>query len=243
MPYRAFGTGFRFGQPIGSVGYNPPKLTIIIPVRREEETIERTITLLEKAVKIPHLIIIADDTVDPSDKTINIVKKMKSHFIIISQKQKNDADGFGPALVRAAKKVKTPYTVFVMADRSDDPKTIDRMVDVIKQDRADVVVGCRYRNGGKKMGGPMLQNMLSTGLNWFLFPFFTFRPAMPQTRLSCIELHFYKIFSRKTQRRVWSSHSSLLFVQRKKRRDVLIFRLSGGERKRPVKNAAVFPGT
>jgi len=52
-------------------------LTIIIPVRSEEETIGGTIELVEKTVHTPHIIMIADDTIDPSDRTIEIVEAMK----------------------------------------------------------------------------------------------------------------------------------------------------------------------
>jgi len=145
-------------------------LTIIIPVRREEESIGTTIRLLSKTVQTPYVILIADDTVDPGDKTIEVVEKIKHHApILFSKKRKGDVDGFGPALVRAAKLVTTPYTVVVMADVCDDPHTIDRMVERMKKTSCDVVCGCRYMRGGKKFGGPALQGLLSTYLNRFLF--------------------------------------------------------------------------
>ena len=175
-------------------------LTIIIPVRSEEETIGGTIELVEKTVHTPHIIMIADDTIDPSDKTIDIVEAMKNNSrchaglaspdeawrsrdpaslrfrlggrndrFVICKKTKGDMDGFGPALVRASKKVRTPYTVFVMADGSDEPATIDRMISTIQRKTADVVVGCRYIKGGKKVGGPALQGILSTWFNAFFY--------------------------------------------------------------------------
>lgn len=177
-------------------------LTIIIPVRSEEETILTTIERLEKTVRTPHDILIADDTVDPEDRTVEIVKDFFCHpkpifrhpersegshsvsqrdssppwadqndtiHITISPKNKGEADGFGPALVRAIRKVKTPYTVIVMADLSDDPKSIDRMVSMMRQQSSDVVVGCRYMKGAQKIGGPRLQGIFSMLLNLFLY--------------------------------------------------------------------------
>lgn len=150
-------------------------LTIIIPVRREEESIGTTIRLLSKTVQTPYVILIADDTVEPDDKTIEVVENIKHHTpILFSKKRKGDVDGFGPALVRAAKLVTTPYTVIVMADVSDDPSTIDRMVGCMKQTSCDVVCGCRYMPGGKKIGGPVLQGLLSACLNRFLFSILRF---------------------------------------------------------------------
>jgi glycosyltransferase involved in cell wall biosynthesis len=144
-------------------------LTIIIPVRKEEETIRKTIESLGKNVLTPHLIMIADDSTDPGDTTIEIVKKIKNNSFIISQKARGDADGFGPALTRALKKVTTPYTVIVMADLSDDPKTIDRMMRVAVKTKSDMVCGCRYMRGAKKIGGPRMQGILSTTVNACLF--------------------------------------------------------------------------
>ena len=51
-----------------------PILTIIIPARKEEETILKTLEGLRKEVKTPHRIIVVNDF-DKSDKTDEIVKK------------------------------------------------------------------------------------------------------------------------------------------------------------------------
>lgn len=149
-------------------------LTIIIPVRSEEETIRKTIESLEKSVHTSHVIMIADDTVDPGDKTIEVVEKMKMKNLLISKKSSSDVDGFGPALLRASQQLMTPYAVYLMADCSDDPKTIDQMVSVILERPVDVVAGCRYMKDGKKIRGPKLQGALSYALNAFFFHCFRF---------------------------------------------------------------------
>jgi glycosyltransferase involved in cell wall biosynthesis len=146
-------------------------LTIIIPVRNEEETIHRTIASLEKMVRTPHTILIADDTIDPMDRTIEVLRQDR---VAMCKKTKQDEDGFGPALVRAIKTVKTPYTVMVMADLSDDPKTIDRMMRLGTTQSYDVVCGCRYMRGAKKIGGPKAQGILSTLANGILYRCFRF---------------------------------------------------------------------
>lgn len=144
-------------------------LTIVIPVRSEEETIKDTVKLLEHMVTTPHSILIADDTVDPKDRTLEVIENMHISHLSINKKVKGNKDGFGPALARAFKTVTTPYTTVVMADSSDDPKTIDLMVKLIEKTSADVIVGCRYMKGAKKVGGPKLQGVLSTLLNSFFF--------------------------------------------------------------------------
>jgi len=149
-----------------------PKLSIIIPVRREEESIAQTIRQLEHSVKIPHITIIADDTIDRSDKTLTAISRLSldcRKAVRIFRKKAGDQDGFGPALTRAMRKVTTPYTAIVMADLCDDPKTIDLMMKTALAKNLDIVCGCRYMRGGKKIGGPWIQGVLSAGLNSLLY--------------------------------------------------------------------------
>ncbi len=143
-------------------------LTIIIPVRREEETIRRTLQKLKRSVHVPHSVIIADDHIDPDDHTCRIVREMRMNGVHICPKRSGDADGFGPSLVRAIRTVTTPYTVIVMADMSDDPKTIAHMLDMAREGEWDIVCGSRYLPQAAKIGGPKLQSFLSTALNWML---------------------------------------------------------------------------
>lgn len=144
-------------------------VTIIIPVRQEEETIRKTIRAVETCVRTPHSICIADDTVDSQDKTLILAKKALGSKGVIVKKPRHAADGFGPALVRAVRRTTTPYCIFVMADSADNLKDIDRMVAWAKEKDSDVVVGCRYMRGGRKMGGPILQGIFSRMLNIFLY--------------------------------------------------------------------------
>jgi glycosyltransferase involved in cell wall biosynthesis len=55
--------------------------------------------------------------------------------------------GFGAARGR--------YVVVMMADGSDEPGLVDRMVELAEAG-ADVVAGSRYMPGGKQLGGPPL---------------------------------------------------------------------------------------
>jgi len=48
----------------------------------------------------------------------------------------------------------------MMADLSDDPGDVDRMVELARGG-ADVVSGSRYMRGGRQLGGPLLKRMMS----------------------------------------------------------------------------------
>jgi len=143
-------------------------LSIIVPVRREEETIVDTLESIKTYVHTKHEVIVVDDSITSSDKTKDadmtedIVKRyQKNHKNIkILKNQPNDAHGFSLAVWRGIQAVHRGITVFVMADGCDDLNTIDRMFEKILSGY-DIVCGSRYMKGGKKIGGPKLQGFFS----------------------------------------------------------------------------------
>ncbi len=151
---------------------NDLTLTIIIPVRREEETIVDTLESIKKYVHTKHEVIVVDDTVISSDKTndadmtVDIVKRyQKNHKNIrILKNQPRRANGFSLAVWRGIQVVHRGIIVFVMADGCDDLNTIDMMVKKILSGH-DIVCGSRYMKGGKKIGGPKLQGFFSYIVN------------------------------------------------------------------------------
>jgi hypothetical protein len=62
------------------------------------------------------------------------------------------------------------YILISMADGSDDPAVVDRMVEQARSG-ADVVSASRYMRGGRQVGGPLLKRTLSRlaglSLHWF----------------------------------------------------------------------------
>ncbi len=143
------------------------QLTLVIPVRNEEETILPTLTRLQKSVQTPYTVLIVDDTVDPTDKTLEIVTNYaKNHrYIQVLKKRKGDPHGFSAALSRGIKEVKTEHLVFVMADMCDSPETIDLMHQKITRGKYDLICASRYSRGGNKIGGPKLQSFISAIFN------------------------------------------------------------------------------
>lgn len=147
-------------------------LTIIIPVRHEEETIVDTLESIKKYVHTKHEVVVVDDTIISSDKTkdvdmtVEVVKRyQKNHKNIrILQNLQHRANGFSLAVWRGIQAVHRGTIVFVMADGCDDLNTIDLMVKKILSGY-DIVCGSRYMKGGKKIGGPKLQGFFSYIVN------------------------------------------------------------------------------
>ncbi len=146
------------------------KLSIIIPARREEDAIISTLKQLEREVHVPHEILVVDDAIDPADRTADVVAAYAKRHpdVILVRKKSTYRDGFAVALSRGIQYARGDAVVFVMADICDDPKTINTMYKKLLEGY-DVVCGSRYMPGGKKTGGPVMQNMLSRFLNRFLY--------------------------------------------------------------------------
>jgi len=70
----------------------------------------------------------------------------------------------GPGVLHAIRagfqEARAPYLLVLMADGSDDCRTIDAMVERARRG-ADVVVASRYMDGGRQLGGPLLKRLLS----------------------------------------------------------------------------------
>ena len=126
-------------------------LAIIIPVRKEEETIIDTLELIKKSVHTKYVVLVVDDMITSSDKTI--LKKLIHH-----------ASGFSFAVWRGIQEAHQGAIVIVMADGCDDLNIIDRMFEKIFSGY-DIVCGSRYMKGGKKIGGPKIQGFFSFIVN------------------------------------------------------------------------------
>lgn len=133
------------------------KLSIVIPARNEEKNILLTLAALKKNVVIPHEIIVIDD--HSIDNTLAFVRKYtnKNKNVIIKTGFKH---GFSNAIRLGIKNASCDNIVIFMADLCDDPRTINKMYEKITGGW-NIVCGCRYTKGGKKKGGPKLQNFFS----------------------------------------------------------------------------------
>lgn len=134
------------------------QITIIIPARNEEESILQTLQEIEKKVSVPYkLIVINDHSDDQTYKTVSQYIATKKNYSLINNKQQ---PGFAAAIRIGFKKATTPYVVVVMADLCDNPQTINKMFLKINQGW-DIVCGSRYTEGGRKVGGSLLQGLCS----------------------------------------------------------------------------------
>ena len=120
------------------------KLSVIIPVYNEENTISKVITGVNKIkIKdIPIEIIIVDDS--SVDNTKAILKRIKDKSIKVVYHKKNLGKG---AAIRTALKHSTGDVIAIQdADMEYDPNNIAKLIKPILNGSADVVYGPRFDN-------------------------------------------------------------------------------------------------
>ncbi len=134
------------------------KLSIVMPVFNEDKVISETVRRVETSVKTPHELLIIYDM--DQDTTIPLVKKLKGKYPQIELVKNIYGRGALNALKTGLKKAKGKALCVMMADLTDDPKVLNKMME--KFDAGfDVVSASRYMKGGHQIGGPLLKQILS----------------------------------------------------------------------------------
>jgi len=119
------------------------KLTIIMPVYNERDTIEQVLTEWKNTLKIfkinYHLILCEDGSNDGTKKLLPKIRK-KYNFKLIADRKRI---GYGEAILRGIIASKTEYILFVDSDGQFDPKDLIKLWN--RRSKADVVKGWRVK--------------------------------------------------------------------------------------------------
>ncbi|HJU10580.1 MAG TPA: glycosyltransferase, partial [Candidatus Binataceae bacterium] len=134
-------------------------LSVVVPVRNEADNIRPTLEGITNAVPENSEILIVYD--DETDSTLPIVRAVEPARGIDYRLVRNTL-GRGPAnALRAGfAAARGEALVVMMADRSDDLRALNPMIEKFKQGY-DLVCGSRYMAGGEQIGGPWLKGKLS----------------------------------------------------------------------------------
>lgn len=134
------------------------KLSVVMPVYNEGEVIVQTIEGVTGAVKHPFELLIVYDM--DEDNTVPAVKKIQKKYSNVKLTKNIYGRGALNALKTGLVKAKGDAVCVMMADLTDDPKTLNRMVEKFEQGY-DIVSGSRYMPGGIQKGGPFIKQLLS----------------------------------------------------------------------------------
>jgi hypothetical protein len=94
------------------------------------------------------------------DTTLPVVERLRRELPYVRPLRNRYGRGALNAVKSGLQAAAAPFVVVMMADGSDEPEVIDRMIEQAR-DGAHVVSGSRYMRGGGQVGGPLLKRTLS----------------------------------------------------------------------------------
>ena len=141
-------------------------LTILIPVKNEEDNISNIIDNIEKKLfNLTYEVLFVNDF--STDKTVEIInnyKNLKKNIEIVHNKK----EGLGEAIKNGIKFSKGEYLSIIMCDGSDDIDDLKKYIEIIKKENLDAVFGSRFLRNSKIIGYPKFKLILNRIFNYFV---------------------------------------------------------------------------
>jgi dolichol-phosphate mannosyltransferase len=163
-----------------------PELSVVIPTFNERDNLVPLLASLDHALSgIAWEVIIVDD--DSPDGTSDIARELARQRFNLHVIQRIGRRGLASACTEGMMASAAPYLMVLDADQQHDTSLIPRMLDVIRTQPADIVVGSRHVEGGdvgnftvhrkclSSLGGTLARLLLRTGLSDPMSGFFLVR--------------------------------------------------------------------
>lgn len=135
---------------------------VIIPTYNERENIEKMVHTVF-SLDIPFDVLIVDD--GSPDGTANIVKRLQEHYSgNLHLVERSGKLGLGTAYVHGFKWALERGFDFIFemdCDFSHDPKDLVRLYEACIDEKADLVIGSRYKSGVNVVNWPMGRVLMS----------------------------------------------------------------------------------
>jgi dolichol-phosphate mannosyltransferase len=145
-----------------------PQLSVVLPVYNEGEAVGPVIRALIEAIHVPCEILVVYDF--DGDTTVPVARALAVELPAVKPLRNDLGRGVLNAMKAGIAAASGSYVLVSMADGSDEPHVVDRMVELAR-DGADVVAASRYMKGGHQVGGPPLKRLMSRvaglSLHWF----------------------------------------------------------------------------
>ncbi|MDH3688014.1 MAG: glycosyltransferase [Gammaproteobacteria bacterium] len=134
------------------------QLSVLMPVRNEAVNVAIMLKIFRAVLEIEHEILIVYDY--PDDDTIPVVERMQPDFP--TARLIHNTLGPGPAnAIRAGVEAATADIIMIFTVDDTEPVfAIPAAVSLMRQG-CDLVSGTRYAHGGRRLGGSLIQKILS----------------------------------------------------------------------------------
>jgi len=177
------------------------KLSILIPVYNEDETIFKVLQIINELELIDDIekevIIINDSSNDNSKSEIEqFLKADVSNFSLVNHVVNK---GKGAAIQTGIIKATGDYTIIQDADLELNPAEINTLIQVVQNNKADIVYGSRFLNESKK-GGTWLSNSANAFLTWLSNFIFRIKITDMETCYKLVPTQAFKSITLKEQR-------------------------------------------
>jgi dolichol-phosphate mannosyltransferase len=141
---------------------------MVVPVYNEGEAVEPVLRAIESVVRTPHELLVVYDF--DGDTTVPVIRRLEQELPALRGLRNDLGRGVLNAMKAGIAASHGELVVISMADGSDEPEVVDRMV-ALADEGADLVAASRYVRGGHQVGGPRLKGLLSRTagltLHWF----------------------------------------------------------------------------
>jgi dolichol-phosphate mannosyltransferase len=135
------------------------KLSIILPVFNEKESLSIMVRLLKSSIKFENEILIVYD--NENDNSVPVAKKLENDFPDVKAIHNNIGKGVRFALEKGIKEAKHEIILITVADEIFPLIAIEDMIKLIVEKNYDFISGTRYSKGGLRLGGSLLASVLS----------------------------------------------------------------------------------
>ena len=146
------------------------KLSIILPVYNEKESLPIMVRLLNSSIKFETEILIIYDNIN--DNSVPEAKKLEKEFSNVRVIHNDIHTGVRFAIEKGVKEAKYEIILITAVDEIFPVISVDNMIKLIVNENYDFISGTRYAKGGVRLGGSLLASILSRLANK-LFVLFT----------------------------------------------------------------------
>ena len=146
------------------------KLSIILPVHNEKESLPIMVRLLNSSIKFETEILIIYDNIN--DNSVPEAKKLEKEFSNVRVIHNDIHTGVRFAIEKGVKEAKYEIILITAVDEIFPVISVDNMIKLIVNENYDFISGTRYAKGGLRLGGSLLASILSRLANK-LFVLFT----------------------------------------------------------------------
>jgi len=143
-------------------------ISIIIPVKNEEQIIIKTLKKFEESwiVEVEHEILIIND--NSNDKTVDLIENTKFEKLNIILKN-NPKIGLGSAITIAIDNSSKEFVSIYMADMSDSLEDLKIYYETIKKNNLlDAIFGSRFIKNAKVVNYPKFKFFINRFANNFI---------------------------------------------------------------------------